>query len=63
MMPSLAATFMNESELIKRENGVAISCSAFYLLSIVPLLMFLILTTFRVKSHYPHFADKKTEAL
>lgn len=48
---------------IKRENGITLSCSVSYLLGIVPLLTFLILTALRVKFHYPHFPNKKTEAL
>ena len=61
-MPPLDATFMNERELIKRENGVALSFNAFYWLDIV-LLLSLIFTTLGVQFHYPHFSDKKTEAL
>lgn len=51
MMPPLYAAFMKERELTRRENGIDLSCSASYLLGLVPLLTSLLLTTLGVKFH------------
>ena len=52
LMPQLLKERIN-----KMENEVTLSCSASYLLYIVPFLTSLILTTLWVKSHYPHFSN------
>lgn len=60
MVPPFDATF-TKGKIInnKMENEVTLSCSASYLLHIVPLpfLTSLILTTLWVKFHYPHFSN------
>lgn len=52
LMPHLLKERIN-----KMENEVTLSCSASYLLYIVPFLTSLILTSLWVKFHYPYFSN------